>query len=94
MQVKIVDGIVAGSGHTESKSPLKFFHNRVIFICMNYDTYIICSLDSLLPLISYLKIQTGNSFSTSHEIVGTKEIGASVQFKFLHKPHELEVNNL
>jgi len=56
--------------------------------------HIICSLDSLLPLINYLKIQTGNSFSTSHEIVGTMEIGASVQFKFLHKPHELEVNNL
>jgi hypothetical protein len=31
----------------------------------------------------YLKIQTGSFFSISHATVGTMEIGASVQFKFL-----------
>lgn len=33
----------------------------------------------------YLKIQTGNLFSTSHEIVGTMEAGESVQFRFLQE---------
>jgi len=37
-------------------------------------------------LINYLKIQTGSFFSISHEIVGTMEIGASFQCKFLRNP--------
>lgn len=39
----------------------------------------------------YLKIQTGNLFSTSHEIVGTMEAGESVQFRFLQEGTHVRV---
>lgn len=77
--------LVAGSGHTKSKSPLK--KKCMITLCSYVWIYAII-YDSC-PIISYLKIQTGNFFSISHVMVDTMEIGASVQFKFLQKSQEV-----
>jgi hypothetical protein len=71
----LMEYLVAGSGHTESKSPLKEVHDCVIFECPDILNYDPCTIKN------YLKIQTGNFFSISHEIVGTMEIGASFQRK-------------
>jgi hypothetical protein len=96
--------LVAGSGHTVSKSPLKLFHIMALFChqlyaCMMHiiTAIYIRELDDAWFVVAtysyyyYLKIQTGNLFSTSHEIVGTMEAGESVQFRFLQEGTHVRV---
>jgi hypothetical protein len=81
MQVKVMDGIprsgewAYGVKITTEKSA-QLLHDVGMF------TYN-CTIYGPWTIINYLKIQTGSFISISHEIVGTMEIGASFQCKFL-----------